>query len=86
MEEYPDIQLVEAFEDLPAGARGTIFDTYPKIGTYQIEFYEPVQCVRAVPMHIVADGLVIPPDATREEAVTRMLDRWFPDWRDQVPD
>jgi hypothetical protein len=54
---YTDIQLIEAYDDLPAGARGTILDTYPATETYTIEFYEPERCVRTVPMHIVAtDG------------------------------
>src|SRR6476660_964144 len=45
-----DIQLVEAFEDMPAEARGTALDTHPAAESYQIEFYEPVRCVRTVPM------------------------------------
>jgi hypothetical protein len=53
---FADIQLIEPFEDLPKGARGTILDTFPATKTYSIEFYEPARCVRTVPKSIVVDG------------------------------
>jgi hypothetical protein len=82
---FPDIQLIEAFEDMPAGARGTILDTHPKIGMYTIEFDEPERCVRTVPMHIVADGIRVRDGLSPQELSIFLLHHWFPDWRDRDP-
>jgi hypothetical protein len=72
---FPDIQLIEAYDDLPTGARGTILDTYPAIAAYCVEFYEPVQCVRTVPMHIVAGG-TFPSGLTKGELSAWIRERF----------
>jgi hypothetical protein len=72
---FPDIQLIEAYDDLPAGARGTILDTYPATQTYTIEFYEPERCVRTMPMHIVAGGQ-FPEGLTKEQMSAWIRERF----------
>jgi hypothetical protein len=73
--EFTVIQPDRRFDDLPAGARGTILDAYPATETYTIEFFEPERCVRTVPMHIVAGG-TFPTGLTKGELSAWIRERF----------
>lgn len=61
--QFTNVTLLKAYDkdglSLPAGASGTIVDVYPQFGCYMVEFFEPIQCVEALPTELVAKDLTL---------------------------
>lgn len=52
-QEYPYVQLKEAFDTLPVGAKGTLLDRYPQHNAGTVEFFDPVRWIGSVPLNLL---------------------------------
>ncbi len=58
--EFTEVALTAAFDELPAGSRGTVVSVFPSAGTYLIEFFEPMRCFQTVDVAMVVRATVAP--------------------------